>query len=259
MYNTNQAFAGPIADMYRGKADALSTKDMIDSAAMSGFLKGGSDLLSAIKGDPNIADLVMQALLGGQGAAGGGTTTDGTSIWQLLSEGFGFDAEDPGMIESVLGILGVDNTNGPGTNEDGSINWGELGQTVGGALDLGDIGNIDWGNIFGDLATGTQGMFSDISFDDLFSDFGDTWTGIDWDNLFSWGSSDNNGENALGILDGAYWDDAGNIVMNDNNGLGAIDFSNIDLSGGSSWLDDIGSYFGDLGSDLWDWGADFFQ
>ena len=90
-----------VADMYGGKADALATKEMIDTMAVSNYIKGAQGLLSAA-GNPSYMALIGRAL-------SGETDSDGNSLWGMLADAFGFDPEDEGIMGRVYeGILGGD-------------------------------------------------------------------------------------------------------------------------------------------------------
>lgn len=90
-----------VADMYGGKADALATKEMIDTMTVSNYIKGAQGLLNAA-GNPSYMDLIGRAL-------SGETDSDGNSLWGMLADAFGFDPEDEGVMERVYeGILGGD-------------------------------------------------------------------------------------------------------------------------------------------------------
>ena len=98
MSDINQYQGNNLVDLYTGRADALSTKSMLDVMAMNSYLSGANGLLNQAAGNPDFMDLLTMAL-------GGGTTSDGESMWDIMAESFGFDAGDTGVIDSVLGLF----------------------------------------------------------------------------------------------------------------------------------------------------------
>jgi len=246
MTDINKYQGSNLVALYEGRANAESTKAILDSMAMNDYLKGATGLLNQAAGNQGIAELIMSAL-------GGGTTSDGASMWDMLADAFGFDSQDEGttsqIVDAVTQMMG-----GGGTDGTGGINWGELGLDIGGTLDLGDVGNIDWGNIlqsgaqnFGDLF---DGALTDFNWGSISTDiFGDLDLGdignIDWDNLFDWGDD----ANGLAALDGMTWGADGSLVWGGGTGIDALGLGDFDLGGGdSSWYEDA-----------WDWGSGLFR
>ena len=188
----NQYMGLGVADMYKGQADALATKDLIDSMAVSGYMKSAKGLLDAASGNAQMAQLVAAAT---QGA----TTSAGESIWGMLADQFGFDVEDMGFLEKAEALL-----NTPGSDVFSGSN---IAETIGGALDpFGDMGlmdengmllGIDWDNLLAGAGglTGAGGAgYAALGSGELFgaaSGIGETALGA------------GTGANALGINSGS--------------------------------------------------------
>lgn len=250
----NQYMGTGVANMYKGRADAIATKDLIDSQAMSGFLKGAQGLLNSASGNPNMMALVTGAIQGQQ-------TTSGDSVWSMIADAFGFDEGDESIISQI-----TESIMGGGTNADGSpggINWGELGTDLFGALDLGDIGNIDWANIL----TPITGSNFEEAFANGFSLADISIGNIDWDNLFDWGTSitdemfssnwaDDFFSSDIPELDGGGVDWDNILAITDQNGLSALDLGGFDFSSlDNSLWDSLSDTVGNWGSSI----MDFFR
>ena len=159
MTNLNKYQGNNLAELYLGKADAQSTKSILDSMATSDYMKGAGGLFNQVAGNNDMMSLVSKAL-------GGGTTSDGASLWDMLGESFGFDSGDTGIVDQALDLLGGggDTMLGTGAGNQ-ALTWGvgglddALGAEVGNMIDpsgtsgltdaSGKFMGIDWGNLFG--------------------------------------------------------------------------------------------------------------
>jgi len=140
-----------MAEMYTGKAKQLATKDILDAQAMSGYLKGGKGLIDSIAGNETLQQLVKEAL-------GGGTTSEGIPLWDLVSDAFGIDKGDVGVIESVKRMFGAGDipmSGGMGVGAVSPIATAGMdalqfgGGDVGGLISgLSDATKLDWNSLF---------------------------------------------------------------------------------------------------------------
>ena len=93
----NQYMGQNLAALYGGRAEALSTNDMITALANSAYARNARGLLDAAR-DPNYVDMIGSAL-------SGGLTETGESLWGKLAETFGFDAADAAFAGNVASSL----------------------------------------------------------------------------------------------------------------------------------------------------------
>jgi len=179
----NNNLGGQLVDLYNGRANAESTKMMLDSMAMSSYLQGANGLLNQAAGRPDIMDMLTAAL-------GGATSSDGASLWGMLGDAFGFDPGDQGIVGSIMdAVMGGGEAGGAGGD-----NWGA------GGLDsiLSGVSTTGGGWAL-DAATGGKVM-------DLFK--GTQFGGIDWSSLLQTSGAIQEGAGSL-AANGASWGQGG--------------------------------------------------
>ena len=243
MSNVNQYSSQVLAGLYEGKADKQSTKALMDSMAMTSYLKGAEGLIQTMQNGqaPDLMSLIAGALGGG----GPSTTSDGASLWDMLGEAFGFDPSDEGVVQTVSDFItggGAGAGDGSGSGLEGLFGGGSLGDFAGVAGDT--IGDIDWNSLFDFSDLGMENIFNSVGgdFSSLFSDIDLGAIGdIDWSNLFDFSSlGGTNGEGAM----------FGGGTGSDAFDLSSLDLGSFDVGGysDSSWL-----------NDAWDWGSSLFR
>ena len=160
----NNNLGGQLVDLYTGRANAESTKMMLDSMAMSSYLQGANGLLNQAAGSPDIMDMLTAALMGGANGQGA-QTSDGQSLWGMLGDAFGFDPSDQGIVGTVMDAV----TGGSGEGGAGGDNWG--------------AGGLD--SILSGVSTTGGGWAVDKALGGAITDLfkGSQFGGVDWSSL----------------------------------------------------------------------------